>query len=580
MKKPMTVLMILLSILSTSAIVAMPKTGGASETPLDVAEKAAAYVISQAIPECGGYKWPTPLPGGVTYDRPAQVAEIGIFLLESYNQTGNALYLEYAEGAARWLICKAVPASGGYKWAQPDPDIPSPGWWLSPCVSQIGEFLLQTYQVTQDTTYLDYAEGAARWLVAMTYYGEPGCFVPYNPGCGSPYGCQAAHGISPGRETRAATFLLHLYQETGNTDCQTIVECTAEWLILGPDKIAESGGFKWRHNRPYGTSFPMTEMSRIALFFYEIYQAFGNAEYLEHANGAITWVLSQAVVVDDTAKWPDNQGGSYYPILPFTGPWAGVDTQACTLLLVAHSVTGDATYLEHAKKHANWVISPAIANPEGGGYKFPYGEGSSYYDAYQNARVYNFLCWMYDATGETLYSEYANGALTWIVYNAEETDGGYKWRTLTYSPYYAALFSPGAAGVGYYLATAVCVGPLQAAVNIEPDTLNVRSQGQWITAYIELPAAYDVNEIDVSSILLNGSISVDPEAPTEEGDYDGDSIPDLMVKFQRATVKELLGTVDYGEDTGKSVEVTLEITGEAAGTPFEGVDTIRVLLKG
>jgi len=120
---------------------------------------------------------------------------------------------------------------------------------------------------------------------------------------------------------------------------------------------------------------------------------------------------------------------------------------------------------------------------------------------------------------------------------------------------------------------------LPATVDVDPDTLNLKNNGQWITAYIELPEEYSPTEIDVSSILLNESISVDPEAPTAIGDHDGDSIPDLMVKFERAAVIALLGTHDYGEDTGKSVEVALVITGEAAGTPFEGVDTIRVLLK-
>jgi len=128
----------------------------------------------------------------------------------------------------------------------------------------------------------------------------------------------------------------------------------------------------------------------------------------------------------------------------------------------------------------------------------------------------------------------------------------------------------------------VKLGPTRttATIDIDPDTLNSKSNGQWITAYIELPEKYGVSEIDVSSILLNGSISVNPEPPTEVGDYDADSIPDLMVKFERAVVIEWLGTVDYGEDTGKIIEVTLVITGEAAGTPFEGADTIRVLLKG
>jgi len=121
---------------------------------------------------------------------------------------------------------------------------------------------------------------------------------------------------------------------------------------------------------------------------------------------------------------------------------------------------------------------------------------------------------------------------------------------------------------------------ISATTNIDPDTLNLKSNGQWITAYVELPEGHCVSEIDVCSILLNGSIGVDPEAPTAIGDHDMDGIPDLMVKFDRAAVIALLGTYDYGEDTGKSVDVALVITGNAAGTPFEGVDTTRVLLKG
>jgi len=119
-----------------------------------------------------------------------------------------------------------------------------------------------------------------------------------------------------------------------------------------------------------------------------------------------------------------------------------------------------------------------------------------------------------------------------------------------------------------------------ATVDIDPDTLNLKSNGQWITAYVELPEEYSLSEIDISSILLNESISVDPEAPTEVGDYDVDSIPDLMVKFDRAAVIALLGARDFGEETGKSVDVALAITGDAAGMLFEGVDTVKVLLKG
>jgi rhamnogalacturonyl hydrolase YesR len=582
MKKILSFAMILLVVLSTFLIFTPQTKAELDETPLEVAEKAAVWIVDEAIPESGGYKWPIYWSNGQIYDRPEDMSHIGMFFIELYEQTENPTYLSYAEDTAQWVISKAVSASGGYKWATPDQDISSPGWWLSPCVANIGEFLLKTYQSTGNTTYLSYAEGAAQWMMAMAYWGEPGCFIPYNPP--NRYGSQGSHGISLGREARTVTFLLHMYQETGNTDYLPYVEGTAEWLMSGPDKIAEGGGYKWRHNRPYGTSYSIDGHSRIALFFYEIYQAFGNVEYLEHANGAMTWLLSQAVLDSDKAKWPDNPGSGHYPTLPFAGSfWGGhgPEPKVCDLLMVAYEVTEDTMYLEYARKLANWVISPAIAVSEGGGYKFSYREGDSLYDAYQNARVYNFLTWMYDATGETSYSEYAYGAFTWIVYNAEAADGGYKWRTLTYSPYYATWFSPGAAGIGYYLISAPPLVSVRAHADIKPNTLNLRSRGEWITGYIELPEGYEVNDVNASTILLNGTVPVDPSAPTAVGDYDEDGIPDLMVKFDRAEVASyILANINvtklYEE---RFMTMILTITGKLNdGTVFQGSDTIRTMM--
>ena len=111
---------------------------------------------------------------------------------------------------------------------------------------------------------------------------------------------------------------------------------------------------------------------------------------------------------------------------------------------------------------------------------------------------------------------------------------------------------------------------LQTATNInfDPDTLNIKSKGRVVTVYIELPVGYDVNEIDISSITLNGAIQV-LNRPTEVGDQDSDSIPDLMVKFDRSDVQDVL-------DPGDEVEVT--VSGQLTdGTSFEGTDTIRVI---
>ena len=111
---------------------------------------------------------------------------------------------------------------------------------------------------------------------------------------------------------------------------------------------------------------------------------------------------------------------------------------------------------------------------------------------------------------------------------------------------------------------------LEAAIDIDPNTLNLKSKGKWITCYIELPDGYDVDDIDVSTIKLNEQVSAESE-PTAIGDYDGDGIVDLMVKFDRAAMQGILQVGD--------VEIT--VTGELTdGTLFEGIDTIRVIDKG
>ncbi|UCE74262.1 MAG: hypothetical protein JSV56_00780 [Methanomassiliicoccales archaeon] len=120
---------------------------------------------------------------------------------------------------------------------------------------------------------------------------------------------------------------------------------------------------------------------------------------------------------------------------------------------------------------------------------------------------------------------------------------------------------------------------LEAVIDIDPDTLNSKSNGQWITCYIELPEGYDVANIDVSTILLNDIVPAESE-PTEIGDYDTDGIPDLMVKFDRAEVLGLVGETNDYEEGIKSYDFTLTVTGELLdGSTFEGQDTVKVLSK-
>ncbi|MFX1481829.1 MAG: hypothetical protein ACFFCP_01425 [Promethearchaeota archaeon] len=114
------------------------------------------------------------------------------------------------------------------------------------------------------------------------------------------------------------------------------------------------------------------------------------------------------------------------------------------------------------------------------------------------------------------------------------------------------------------------VEPINSIIDFDPDTLNLQSEGSWVTVYIEFTPgeSHDISDINLNSISLNGLISADSHW-FEIGDYDLDGNPDLMVKFNRSLVQELL-------EVGESVTIT--INGLLMdGTPFGGTDTIRVI---
>jgi len=116
---------------------------------------------------------------------------------------------------------------------------------------------------------------------------------------------------------------------------------------------------------------------------------------------------------------------------------------------------------------------------------------------------------------------------------------------------------------------------IPSRINIAPNTINLKSEGEWITAYIELPEGHDVNDINVTTVMLNDTVPAELY-PTEVGDYDSDTIPDLMLKFNRTAVSEFILSkgIMYGN-------VTLTLTGQLYnGTSFEGSDTIMVRMPG
>ena len=112
-------------------------------------------------------------------------------------------------------------------------------------------------------------------------------------------------------------------------------------------------------------------------------------------------------------------------------------------------------------------------------------------------------------------------------------------------------------------------GDTQTCVDLDPDTLNLKSMGRWITCYIELPEPLEVGDIDVSTVMLNGLVPAEAH-PTQVGDYDHDGRDDLMVKFDRQAVQQIL---EPGQQT-------VRVSGRLVdGSLFAATDTIRVIDK-
>ncbi|UCF09097.1 MAG: hypothetical protein JSW28_05295 [Thermoplasmata archaeon] len=129
---------------------------------------------------------------------------------------------------------------------------------------------------------------------------------------------------------------------------------------------------------------------------------------------------------------------------------------------------------------------------------------------------------------------------------------------------------------------------LNAEIDLKPDHLNLKSRGKWVTGYIELPSGYEPAEIDISTIklklILENPFQL-PSIPVERqevviGDYDNDGISDLMVKFLRIKLGELIYSDSFVTKQVQSGAYNIQVSGQLTqGISFKGYDNFALTFR-
>ncbi len=106
---------------------------------------------------------------------------------------------------------------------------------------------------------------------------------------------------------------------------------------------------------------------------------------------------------------------------------------------------------------------------------------------------------------------------------------------------------------------------VKVEMKVTPQTLNLKSKGQWLICHLELPKGYENNDVEVSSLRLLGTVPVKRVLKDEESD-------EMLLQFSLKNVEALLSP-------GDKVKITL--TGELKdGTLITASDTIKVIKPG
>jgi lantibiotic modifying enzyme len=142
-------------------------------TYLDIATGGTDWLVARAVSAGeGAYKW-SDNPGSQIYPFTYCYGTPGVvhLLYEMHRRTGNLQYLEYARGGARWIQQEAEEMSPHiFRWPQRENYSHDTGLFTG--TAGVGNSFALYYSYDPDAAYLEYARGAAQWLMSAAEFNS------------------------------------------------------------------------------------------------------------------------------------------------------------------------------------------------------------------------------------------------------------------------------------------------------------------------------------------------------------------------------------------------------------------------
>jgi lantibiotic modifying enzyme len=412
--------------LITAASALLFALGGSAQTPAppaykEVAVDAAKWIRTSRVSTPFGIAWPADPRNPRTISMTLYSGSPGVvlFLIELYETTGDAAYLDDARRGADDLLTKVASE-------------PQPGLYEG--IAGIGFTLGETWRATKDEKY---HHGALAVVRTLTERAQPvGKGVQWN---------NTTDVISGG--AGIGLFLLYADQTLHAPGAQALAIRAGDHLIdLGePAK----GGARWAMDPSSARLLPNFShgTAGVAYFLATLFKATHEARFLDAAYAGARYLRAIASTEGDVClvphDLPDNPGLFYLG-------WCHGPAGTARLFYQLYAITNDSTWLTWVKMSANGILKSGIPEQRTPGF------WNNVSQCCGNAGIAQFFLDLYGVTKERQYLDFATRMTADLLGRATRDGAGTRWvqaenRTEPANLIAQTGYMQGAAGIGSWL---------------------------------------------------------------------------------------------------------------------------------